>query len=225
MGGCDKTTPALLMGAISMDLPVIFAPPGRCRTANSAESQVGAGTHTKKYWEETGRRQYFRGGLDRSEKSRMTSSIGTCNTMGTASTMTSIVDAMGMTFPGASSIPAADAGHPRMASACGERIVAMVAEDMKLSHLLNRRVFENGITACMALGGSTNAAIHLIALARRAGIALSLDDLSAVAAKNSGLRQSLSFREASDGGFLFRRWSACFAAQARWRDRSELHDR
>ena len=182
MGGCDKTTPGLLMGAISMDLPVIFCPAGPMSNGKFHGELVGAGTHTKKYWEEK-----RAGNISEADwidlESRMTRSIGTCNTMGTASTMTSIVDAMGLTLPGASSIPAADAGHPRMASACGQRAVGMVWEDMKLSCLLNRRVFENGITACMALGGSTNAAIHLIALARRAGIALSLDDLSAVAAK------------------------------------------
>ncbi|HEX3994729.1 MAG TPA: dihydroxy-acid dehydratase, partial [Acetobacteraceae bacterium] len=182
MGGCDKTTPALLMGAISMDLPAIFCPAGPMSNGKFRGELVGAGTHTKKYWEEK-----RAGNISEADwidlESRMTRSIGTCNTMGTASTMTSIVDAMGLTLPGASSIPAADAGHPRMASACGERAVGMVWEDMKLSSLLNRRVFENGITACMALGGSTNAAIHLIALARRAGIVLSLDDLSAVAAK------------------------------------------
>ncbi|MDR3522136.1 MAG: L-arabinonate dehydratase [Acidocella sp.] len=182
LGGCDKTTPGLLMGAISMDIPAIFCPAGPMSNGKFHGTLVGAGTHTKKYWEEK-----RAGNISESDwvelESRMTRSIGTCNTMGTASTMTSIVDAMGLTLPGASSIPAADSGHPRMASACGERIVGMVWEDMKLSTLLKAQVFQNGVTACMALGGSTNAAIHLIALARRAGVNLTLDDLAAVAAR------------------------------------------
>jgi dihydroxy-acid dehydratase len=103
--------------------------------------------------------------------------------MGTASTMTSIVDAMGLTLTGASSIPAADSGHPRMASACGERIVAMVEEDLRPSKLLTPASFANGVAAYMALGGSTNAAIHLIAMAGRAGVKLTLEDLAAAAAR------------------------------------------
>ncbi|HQT66705.1 MAG: dihydroxy-acid dehydratase [Rhodospirillales bacterium 20-60-12] len=180
LGGCDKTTPGMLMGAISMDIPAIFCPAGPMLNGKFRGTLVGAGTHTKIYWEE--RRAGNISEADWIElESRMTRSIGTCNTMGTASTMTSIIEAMGLTLPGASSIPAADSGHPRMASACGERIVGMVWEDMKLSTLLNERAVENGVTACMALGGSTNAAIHIIALARRAGIALTLDDLAATA--------------------------------------------
>ena len=133
--------------------------------------KTGAGTHTKKYWDEL-----RAGNITQADwvdlESRMTRSIGTCNTMGTASTMTSIVDAMGLTLPGASSIPAADSGHPRMASACGERIVEMIWEDLKPSRLLDARSFRNGLVAYMALGGSTNAAVHLIAMARRAGVDL-----------------------------------------------------
>lgn len=113
----------------------------------------------------------------------MTRSIGTCNTIGTATTMTSIVDAMGLTLTGASSIPANDSGHPRMASACGVRIVEMVWEDLKPSRFIDRKSFLNGLVAYMALGGSTNAAVHLIAMAKRMGIKLSLDDMAATAAK------------------------------------------
>jgi dihydroxy-acid dehydratase len=180
LGGCDKSTPALLMGAISMDLPAIFCPAGFMSSGRWHGTKVGAGTHTKKYWDE------LRAGRISEDdwvdlESRMTRSIGTCNTMGTASTMTSIVDAMGMTLPGASSIPAADSGHVRMASLCGERIVEMVWQDIRPSSLLTAGAFANGVVAYMALGGSTNAAIHLIALARRAGVALNLDDLAAAA--------------------------------------------
>ncbi|MDR3513945.1 MAG: L-arabinonate dehydratase [Caulobacteraceae bacterium] len=182
LGGCDKSTPGLLMGAISMDLPAIFCPAGPMSSGQWRGVKTGAGTHTKKYWDE------LRAGNITADdwidlESRMTRSIGTCNTMGTASTMTSIADAMGMTLTGASSIPAADSGHVRMASACGERIVAMVAEDLRPSKILSPAAFANGIVAYMALGGSTNAAIHLIAMAGRAGVALTLDDLAATAAR------------------------------------------
>ncbi|MCS3742065.1 dihydroxy-acid dehydratase [Rhizobium sp. BK176] len=182
LGGCDKSTPALLMGAISMDIPVIFCPAGPMSNGQWRGTKTGAGTHTKKYWDEL-----RAGNITQSDwvdlESRMTRTAGTCNTIGTASTMTSIVDAMGLTLPGASSIPAVDSGHPRMASACGVRIVEMVWEDLKPSSILNRASFLNGLVAYMALGGSTNAAVHLIAMARRAGIALTLDDMAAMAAK------------------------------------------
>lgn len=176
LGGCDKTTPGLLMGAISMNLPAIFCPAGPMSSGRWRGVPVGAGTHTRKYWDDL-----QAGALNAQDwvelEGVMTRTTGTCNTMGTASTMTSSVDAMGWTLPGASSIPAVDSAHPRMASACGERIVEMVWEDLKPSDFFNADALHNGVVACMALGGSTNAAIHLIALARRAGLALTLDDL------------------------------------------------
>jgi len=182
LGGCDKSTPGLLMGAISMDLPVLFCPAGPMSNGQWRGQKTGAGTHTKKYWDEL-----RAGNITQADwvdlESRMTRSAGTCNTMGTASTMTSIVDAMGLTLPGASSIPAVDSGHTRMASECGERIVDMVWEDLKPSRLLNRQSFENGLVAYMALGGSTNAAVHLIAMARRAGVDLTLDDMAEMAGR------------------------------------------
>jgi dihydroxy-acid dehydratase len=182
LGGCDKSTPALLMGAFSMDIPVIFCPAGPMSNGQWRGVKTGAGTHTKKYWDEL-----RAGNITREDwvdlESRMTRSPGTCNTIGTASTMTSIVDAMGMTLSGASSIPAIDSGHSRMASACGSRIVEMVWEDLKPSNILNRDSFLNGLVAYMALGGSTNAAVHLIAMAKRVGIELTLDDMAEMAAK------------------------------------------
>jgi dihydroxy-acid dehydratase len=180
LGGCDKSVPGLLMGAISMDLPLILCPAGPMSNGQWHGVKTGAGTHTKKYWDE------LRAGNITADdwidlESRMTRSIGTCNTMGTASTMTSIADALGLTFTGASSIPAADSGHVRMASACGERMVAMIAADLRPSKILTARSFQNAMVTYMALGGSTNAAIHLIAMAGRAGVKLTLEDLAAVA--------------------------------------------
>ena len=182
LGGCDKSTPGLLMGAISMNLPAIFCPAGPMSSGKWRGVTTGAGTHTKTYFD-----KLRRGEITQEDwidlESRMTRSAGTCNTMGTASTMTSIVDAMGLTLTGASSIPAVDSGHPRMASLCGERIVAMVHEDLKPSDVLSRESFVNGLAVYMALGGSTNAAIHLIAMAGRAGLTLSLEDMAAASAK------------------------------------------
>ncbi|MBK1689081.1 L-arabinonate dehydratase [Rubrivivax gelatinosus] len=180
LGGCDKTTPGLVMGALSMDVPALFCPAGPMLNDRHRGQTVGAGTHTKKYWE-----QYTVGAIDRAEwtqlEERMTRTPGTCNTMGTASTMTAIVEAMGLALPGSTSIPAMDAGHSRMAWACGRRIVEMVWEDLRPSRLLTRSSFLNGVAAWMALGGSTNAAVHLPAMAGRAGIRLGLDDFDTMA--------------------------------------------
>jgi dihydroxy-acid dehydratase len=180
LGGCDKTTPGLLMGALSMDLPAIFCPAGPMLNSSWRGTRVGAGTHTMKYWNE-----YRAGKLSESELVEIegisTRSPGTCNTMGTASTMTAIADALGLTLPFASSIPAMDSAHTRMASACGERIVEMVWEDLKPSQLLTQGSVRNALHVDVALSGSTNAAIHLIAMARRAGLSISLDDFDAIA--------------------------------------------
>jgi dihydroxy-acid dehydratase len=176
MGGCDKTTPGLLMGALSADLPCIFVPAGPMLNDRHQGMAVGAGTHTKKFWDE-----YQVGNIDKTEwvalEARMTRAPGTCNTMGTASTMTSIAEAMGFTLPGATSIPAMDAAHVRMASASGERIVEMVWEDLRPSRFFSERSVANGVATYMALGGSTNAAIHLIAVAGRGGVKLTLDEI------------------------------------------------
>ena len=180
LGGCDKTTPGLVMGAVSMGLPAIFCPAGPMLNDRYQGQQVGAGTHTRKFWDEK-----QAGRVSEAEwvqlEARMTRSPGTCNTMGTASTMTAIVEALGLTLPGASSIPAMDAGHPRMATDCGERIVAMIREQLTPARILTRGAFLNAAAVQMALGGSTNAAVHIIAMARRAGVALTLADLDEVA--------------------------------------------
>ncbi|HEX3916449.1 MAG TPA: L-arabinonate dehydratase [Caulobacteraceae bacterium] len=182
LGGCDKSTPGLLMGAISMGIPAIYCPAGPMSNGQWRGTKTGAGTHTKKYWDEL-RAGNITGDDWIDLESRMTRSFGTCNTMGTATTMTSIADAMGMTLTGASSIPAADSGHTRMASACGERIVAMVEEGLTPAKILTPAAFANGLVTYMALGGSTNAAIHLIAMAGRAGVTLTLDQMAEVAGR------------------------------------------
>ena len=186
LAGCDKTTPGTLMGAISMDIPTIFCPAGPMlndrHVKDGVSRTVGAGTHTRIFWDEL-----QAGNIDAQEwqhlESRMTRAPGTCNTMGTASTMTGITEALGLTLPGASSIPAMDSAHTRMATDCGERIVAMIWEDLKPSKLLSADSFHNAAAVQMALGGSTNAAVHIIAMARRAGVSLSLDDLDAIGRK------------------------------------------
>ena len=178
MGGCDKTTPGLIMGAVSMGLPMIFMPAGPMLRGNYRGEVLGSGSDAWKYWDE--RRA---GNLSAKEweeiEGGIARSYGHCMTMGTASTMTAIAESLGLTLPGASSIPAADANHIRMASACGRRIVEMVWEDLRPEKILTRAAVDNAVTVAMATGCSTNAVIHLIAMARRAGIALTLDDLDA----------------------------------------------
>ncbi len=175
LGGCDKTTPALLMGAISAGVPAVFVPAGPMLRGNWKGKVLGSGSDAWKYWDE--RRA---GNIGAAEWAGVEAGIarshGTCMTMGTASTMTAIAEAIGMTLPGASSIPAADAGHIRMSSAAGRRIVEMVWEDLTPARILTRRSFENGIAVAMAMGCSTNAIIHVIAMARRAGCDIGLED-------------------------------------------------
>src|SRR5687768_13360272 len=174
MGGCDKTTPALLMGATSANLPAIFMPAGPMLRGNWHGEPLGSGTDTWKYWAE------FRAGNLSDEELReveegIARSPGHCMVMGTASTMTSVAEVLGFTLPGAASIPAADSNHSRMASNSGRRIVEMVWEDLKPSDFLTAQSFDNAIIATQALSGSTNALIHLIAMAGRAGVKLTLD--------------------------------------------------
>ena len=173
MGGCDKTTPALLMGAISMNLPAIFMPAGPMLRGNWGGATLGSGSDTWKYWAEL-----RAGNITEQDWQNVEDGIarspGHCMTMGTASTMTSAVEVLGLTLPGAASIPAPDSRHAQMATLTGKRIVDMVWEDLKPSDILTPASFDNAVTAVLGLGGSTNAIVHLIAMARRAGIALDL---------------------------------------------------
>ena len=174
MGGCDKTTPALLMGAASMNIPAIFVPAGPMLRGNYRNQFLGSGTDSWRFWDEL-----RAGTIDEEEwyeaESGIARSPGHCMTMGTASTMTSAAEALGMTLPGAASIPAADSNHARMASATGRRIVDMVWEDYRPSDIIKRENLENAITTVMALGGSTNAAIHLLAIGHRLDLGVGLE--------------------------------------------------
>jgi dihydroxy-acid dehydratase len=175
MGGCDKTTPGLLLGATSMNIPAIFLPAGPMLRGNWQGKFLGSGSDSWKYWDELRAGKItdqdwlaVEGGIARS--------YGTCMTMGTASTMTAIAEAVGMVLPGGSSMLAADAGHIRLASESGRRIVDMVWEDLTPQKIQTRPAFENAIAVAMAMGCSTNAIIHLIAMARRAGQDIGLED-------------------------------------------------
>ncbi|MGH6815745.1 MAG: L-arabinonate dehydratase [Hyphomicrobiaceae bacterium] len=182
MGGCDKTTPALLMGATSAGLPAIYVPAGPMLRGNWKGRVLGSGSDAWKYWDE--RRAGTIADTDWFEmEAGIARSYGHCMTMGTASTMTAIAEGIGMTLSGASSIPAADAGHIRMCAESGRRIVEMVWEDLTPARILTRASFENGIAVAMAMGCSTNALIHLIAQARRAGCAIGLADFDAASRK------------------------------------------
>ena len=178
LGGCDKTTPGLVMGAASMNIPAIFVPAGPMLNGHYRENtRLGAGSSTWKALAD------FRAGkMDEASWRRFgegtARSPGTCNTMGTASTMTSLVDVLGLTLPGASSIPAVDSTHAQMASAAGRRAVEMVWEDLRPRGLVSRASFLNAVVTDMAIAGSTNALVHLIAMARRFGLELSLDDFA-----------------------------------------------
>jgi dihydroxy-acid dehydratase len=182
MGGCDKTTPALIMGAISMNLPSIYLPAGPMLSGHWRDTTLGSGSDTWKYWAElragniTERDwQEIEDGIARSP--------GTCMTMGTAATMMSLAESLGFSLPGAASIPAPDSNHAKMATLTGKRIVEMVWEDLKPRDFLRKESFDNAIVTLMAMGGSTNALIHLVAMAGRAGIKLPLERFNDFSAK------------------------------------------
>ena len=182
LGGCDKTTPATIMGALSVDLPFIFMPAGPMMRGHFGGNILGSGSDVWKYWAEK-----EAGNITTEQWNDMEAGIarthGTCMTMGTASTMASIAESLGLTLPGAASIPAPDSAHPRMATSCGRRIVEMIWEDRKPSTIVDRRSFENALIVHNALAGSTNAMIHLVAMAGRAGVEVTLKDFDDYAQK------------------------------------------
>ena len=179
MGGCDKTTPALLMGAASAGLPAIFVPAGPMLRGNYRGQPLASGTDLWRYWAD-----YRAGMIGDCELADLEAGIarspGHCMTMGTASTMTSAAEALGMTLPGAASIPAVDSAHHRMAAASGARAVELVREELTPSKIMTREAFLDAVATVLALGGSTNAVIHLVAMAGRCGVPLSLDDFDAM---------------------------------------------
>jgi dihydroxy-acid dehydratase len=182
MGGCDKTTPALVMGAISMNLPAIYLPAGPMLSGHWRDTTLGSGSDTWKYWAEL-----RAGNISERDWQEIEDGIarspGTCMTMGTAATMMSLAESLGFSLPGAASIPAPDSNHAKMASLTGKRIVEMVWEDLKPRDFLKKESFDNAIVTLMAMGGSTNALIHLVAMAGRAGIKLPLDRFNEFSAK------------------------------------------
>ena len=182
MGGCDKTTPGLILGATSAGVPAIFVPAGPMLRGNWHGKVLGSGSDAFKYWDE--RRA---GNISTKDWGEMevgiARSYGVCMTMGTASTMTALADVMGMCLPGTSSIPAPDANHIRMCAAAGKRAVEMVWEDLTPQKILTEQAFKNAITVAMAMGCSTNAVIHVLAMARRAGRNIGLEDFDAASRK------------------------------------------
>ncbi|MCC9656563.1 IlvD/Edd family dehydratase [Rhodopirellula halodulae] len=174
MGGCDKTVPAMLMGAISSDIPSLFLPAGAMLRARWKDQTLGSGSDAWKYWD-----QRLAGNLcDRDwngVENCIAASAGTCMTMGTASTMACVAEAMGWTLPSAATIPAVMAEHSRLAVATGRRAVDMAWEQLKPSHFFTADSIDNGLTTSLAIGGSTNAIVHLIAIAGRLGHELTLD--------------------------------------------------
>lgn len=180
IGGCDKTTPGVLMGAISANLPCIYFPAGAMMRGHYRDHTLGSGTDVWRHWDD--RRA---GKLDKTQWLQLEGGIartpGTCMSMGTAATMMIAAEAMGMSLPGAASIPAIDSDHRRLARATGIRATALAAEDLRPSHILTRASFANATAAVVMAGGSTNAIIHLAAMARRCGIRWQPRDFARVA--------------------------------------------
>ena len=182
MGGCDKTTPGVLMGAISMNLPCVYVPAGPMMRGHFRGNTVGSGADVWKHWDEL-----RAGKLSKTAWLELEDGVartpGTCMTMGTAATMMLAAEALGFSPPGASSLPAVDSDHRRMAKSAGRRVVEMISENLRPSDFLSTDSFHNAITAVLAAGGSTNAVIHLIALSRRAGFPLTLNRFAELSAQ------------------------------------------
>jgi len=182
MGGCDKTTPALIMGATSMNLPAIYVPAGPMLSGHWRDQTLGSGSDTWKYWAELRAGNITERDWHEIEDG-IARSPGTCMTMGTAATMMSMAEVLGLSLPGYASIPAPDSNHSKMAALTGKRIVDMVWQDLKPRDILEAKSFDNAVIALLAMGGSTNAIIHLIAMAGRAGIKLPLERFNEFSAR------------------------------------------
>jgi len=182
LAGCDKTTPAQVMGAVSADLPAIVVTGGPMINGRFRGVQVGSGTDVWRLSEDERAGAITAADL-RAAESCVSRSHGHCTTMGTASTMACVVEALGLQLPGSATIPAVEAGRYKIAQLAGRRIVDMVREDLRPSRILTREAFENAVVVNAAVGGSTNAVIHLLAIAGRAEVPLVLDDFDALGAK------------------------------------------
>ncbi|MBO0806306.1 MAG: dihydroxy-acid dehydratase [Nocardiopsaceae bacterium] len=181
LAGCDKTTPAQLMGALSVDLPAIMVTGGPMLNGKFRGRDAGSGTDVWKFSEEF-RAGRMSAGDYRAAEACLSRSSGHCTTMGTASTMACLAEALGLSLPGSAALPAVDAGRYNVAERAGTRIVEMVAEDLRPSVVVDRRSFENAVRVNAAIGGSTNAVVHLLAMAARAEVELCLDDFDQAAA-------------------------------------------
>ena len=182
LGGCDKTIPALLMGASSVDLPAIVVPGGPMLTGTFGGSPLGCGTDVWRMSEEVRAGLLSKAKFLNSEAA-MIRSRGHCNTMGTASTMGILAEALGMTLPGVAGTPASDSRLLQAAHNSGRHIVEMVTKDLKPSDVMTKESFENAIIVLAAIGGSTNAVVHLLAIAGRLGVELSLDDFDRIGSR------------------------------------------
>ena len=188
LGGCDKTVPAELMGAASADVPAIMVTGGPSQPACFRGRELGAGTDLWHYADELRAGRMTQDEFDELEAAASTP-YGHCNEMGTASTMTSIVEALGMCLPGTASIPAVDAARARAAEATGARAVEIAREGLRPSQILTAEAFDNAITVLMAIGGGTNAVIHLLALAGRVGVPLTLDRFDELSRRDAADRE------------------------------------
>ena len=175
LAGCDKTTPATLMGAASVDLPTIVVSGGAMLNGRYRGETIGSGTHVWKFAAAVAAGTMTQAEFMQAE-SCMSRSAGVCMTMGTASTMACLAEALGVALPDNAAIPAVDSRRSELAQRAGRQIVEMVRREVRLSHILTRHAFENAIRVCGAIGGSTNAVIHLLAIAGRVGVPLSLED-------------------------------------------------
>ena len=179
LAGCDKTTPAQLMGAASADLPAIMVTGGPMMSGRWRGNDLGACTDCRRYWME-----YKAGTIGEQEVSELEEALfrshGHCMVMGTASTMASVAEALGMTLPYNAAIPAPDSGRLRHAESAGRRIVDLVREDLRPSQIITREAIENAVRVLCAVAGSTNGVVHLLAIARRAGVPLELDDFDRI---------------------------------------------
>ena len=216
MGGCDKTVPAQLMGAVSADRPAIALVAGPMMTGRHRGERLGACTDCRRFWA-----RYRAGDVDADEISEVEGQLavtaGTCAVMGTASTMACLAEALGICLPGTAAIPAVHADRLRAAEATGAAAVKLIGSKLKPSQLINAKSVENALRVLLALGGSTNAVIHLTAIAGRAGIKISLDHLNTLSDSTPRAGQSQAGRQRLHGRLSSRpaAWARCCASSSR----------